>query len=246
MIAHGQGRGIWAAVVCCAALALAGCGPDGTSQVYIPPGSPQPSVSGTLYAPNGQFAAAEGWWRWADMLWSMPRAYAALQSESPISTEENVSLSKLDPVQAAHGSTDRALLLANGRTYSDGTYFIPNDQLGSFQAGEIIVQVGNGAMLSRAFVLSCTTSAGVSCTADIDAVSEGVVHVVLDYLGQTTAQLGDFSKTDLENIACMAQVLAGNISGTSVADVNEKVYNRLAASQTMQGCLQQPDQCPCS
>jgi hypothetical protein len=249
MIAHGHGQGIWAVVICCTALALAGCGADGTSQVYIPPGSPAPSVSGTLYAPNGQFAAAEHWWRWADLLWSMPRAYAALQSELPVTTGggENVSLSKLDPVQAAHGSSERALLLANGRTYSDGTYFISNDQLASFQAGEIIVQVGNGAMLTRAFVISCTTDAGVVCTADMDAVSEGVVHVVLDYLAGNTegTQLSDFSKTDLANIQCMARVLAGNISGTSVADINAKVYTRLAASQTMQVCLQQPGQCRC-
>jgi hypothetical protein len=213
--------------------------------VYIPPGNPAPSASGTVYAPNGQFAAAERRWQWADALWLMPRAYAALESELPVTTEggENVSLSKLDPVEAAHGSTERALLLGNGRTDSDGFYLISNDQLASFQAGEIIVQVGSGGMLTRAFVLSCTTNAGVSCTTDIDAVSEGVVHVVLDYLARTTTQLTDFTAADLGNIDCMARVLAGNISGTSVADINAKVYNRLAASQTMQNCLNRPDQC---
>lgn len=247
MIAHGQGHGIWAAFVCFAALALAGCGANGASSVYIPPANPTPSVSGTVYAPNGQFAAAERWWQWAEALRLMPRAYAALQSELPITIEENVSLSKLDPVEAAHGSTEQALLLANGRTDSDGTYFISNDQLASFQAGQIIVQVGSDQVgtLTRAFVLSCTTNAGVSCTADIDAVSEGVVHVVLDYLSQTTAQLSDFSNADLGNIDCIARALAKDISGTNVADINEKVYNRLAASQTMQDCLQQPDQYQC-
>jgi hypothetical protein len=245
MIAHGQGHAIWAAFVCFAALALAGCGANGASSVYIPPVNPAPSVSGTVYAPNGQFAAAERWWQWAEALRLMPRAYAALQSELPITTEENVSLSKLDPVEAAHGSTDQALLLANGSTDSDGMYFISNDQLASFQAGQIIVQVGSDQVgtLTRAFVLSCTTNAGVSCTADIDAVSEAVVHLVLDYLSQTTAQLSDFSNEDLGEIEYVAGILAGNISGASVAEVNDNVYNRLAASQTMQNCLKQPDQC---
>ena len=260
MIAHGQGHGIWAAYVCFAALALAGCGANGASSVYIPPANPAPSVSGTVYAPNGQFAAAEHWW--AEALRLMPPAYAALQSELPITTEENVSLSKLDPAEAAHGSTDQALLLANGSTDpADGSYFISNDQLTGrcvVQAGNgerCIVQVGSGDMLTRAFVFSCktasgvsyscTTAPGVSWTADIDAVSEAVVRLVLDYLMRTSTQLGDFSNADLENIDCIARALANDISGTNVADINEKVYNRLAASQTMQNCLQQPDQYQC-
>ena len=57
-------------------------------------------------------------------------------------------------------------------------------ELASFQAGQIIVQVGSGETLTRAFVFSCTTDAAVSCTADIDAVSEAVVRLVLDYLAR--------------------------------------------------------------
>jgi hypothetical protein len=261
MVAHGQGQGIWAAVVCSAALALAGCGADGTSSVYFPANNPGPSVSGTVYTPcaDGQFvtsctggqSAAERWWQWAHVFWSMPRVYAALQSEFPVTSEENVSLSQLDPAQAAHGRSSPALLLGNGSTRSDGTYSISNDQLASFQAGQIIVQLGSdqAGTLTRAFVISCTTDTTVSCTADIDAVSEGVVHVVLDYVAGNTdhKQLSDFSKADLENIDCMARVLTAGISGTGgVADINENVYNRLIASPTMQNCLQHPGQCQCS
>ena len=211
MIAHGRGYIVRAAVICCAALALAGCGADGTSSVYIPPGDSAPSVSGTVYAPNGQFAAAERWPQWFDALWLMPRAYAALGSELPVITEQNVALSKLDPDQAAHGHPELGqYLLANGRTDpADGTYFISANELANFQPSEIIVQVGSGGALTRAFILSCTTSATVSCTADIDAVSEAVVHLVLDYLARTTALLTDFSNEDLGKIHYAARTLAG-------------------------------------
>jgi hypothetical protein len=245
MIAHGGSHTIWAAIVCCAALALAGCGADGTSSLYRPPGNPGPWVSGTVYAPNGQLAAAQRWWQWADAFRLAPLAYAALQSELPITTEENVSLSKLDAAEAAHGSTERALLLANGRTDSDGTYLISNDELAGFQAGLIIVQVGSNqtGTLTRAFVFSCATNATVSCVADIDAASEGVVRLVLDYLGRTTALLTDFSNEDLRKIDYAARTLAANISGASVAEINDNVYTRLAASPTLQNCLKQPDHC---
>jgi hypothetical protein len=255
MVAHGQGQGIWAAVVCSAALVLAGCGNDGTSSVYVPPSNPAPSVSGTVYTPmeDGQFAAAERWWQWADAFWSMSRAYATSQSEFPVTSELNVSLSQLDTAQVAHGSSSPSKLLGNGSTGPDGTYSISSDQLASFQpdqiANQIIVQVGSSqaGTLTRAFVISCTTSTPVSCTADLDAVSEGVVHVVLDYVAGNMdhKQLSDFTQTDLESISCMAGVLAGSITGANVAEINANVYNRLSTSQTMQNCLQQPAQCQC-
>jgi hypothetical protein len=255
MVAHGQGQGIWAAVVCSAALALAGCGADGTSSVVLPASNPAPSVSGTVYTPraDGEFAAAERWWQWADALWSMSRAYAGSQSEFPVTSKVNVSLSKLDPAQAAQGSSSPSTPLGNGSTASDGTYSIPSDQLASLQpdqiAWQIIVQVGSNqaGTLTRAFVISCTTNTPVSCTADLDAVSEGVVHVVLDYVAGNTdgKQLSDFSQTDLERISCMAEALAGSITGADVAAINTNVYNRLSTSQTMQNCLRQPGQCQC-
>ena len=223
MIAHGQGRGIWAAVVCSAALALAGCGADGTSSVYIPPANPAPLVSGTVYAPNGQH----------------------------INSEESVSLSRVNPTVAAHGCPPIGVSPCvdpipggDGRTDPHtGTYRISNSALADTNGDRLLILVGGGDLLSRAFVFSCTTQPVVSCTANVDAWSEAVVRLVFDHLARTTAQLSDFSNENLGKIDYVARVLAGNVSGASVAEMNDNVYNWLAASPTMQNCLKQPDQC---
>lgn len=254
MIAHGQGHGIRAAVVCFAALALAGCGANGTSQVYSPPGNPAPSVSGTVYAPNGQFAAAERWWQWANALRLMPRAYASQGLMQHINSEESVSLSSVNPTAAAHGCLPASASLCvdpipggEGRTDPQtGTYRISNSTLTDVNdttSDRLLILVGGGDLLTRAFVFSCTTQPVVSCTANVDAWSEAVVRLVFDYLARTTAQLSDFSNEDLGKIDYAARILAGNVSGTSVAEMNDNVYNWLAASPTMQNCLKQPDQC---
>jgi hypothetical protein len=240
MIAHRQAYGIWAAVVCCAALALAGCGADGTSSLHIPPANPGPSVSGTVYAPNGHFAAAERWWQWADVLRLMPPAFAALKGQLPVTSEENVSLSKLDPVEAAHGHPERGqYLLANGTTDpAHGTYLISSNGLADSQASEIIVQVGSGETLTRAFVLPCTTSAGYC--ADIDAVNEAVVRLVLNRLLQAPAvQLSDFTGDGLQKVCDYARqaLLAKGMSGVSVRDCNDNAYELLANNKTIHNMM---------
>jgi hypothetical protein len=246
MIAHRQGHGIWAAIVCCAALALAGCGADGTSSLHIPPPNPNPgpSVSGTVYAPNGQFAASERWWQWADVLRLMPAAFAALQGELPVTSEESVSLSKLDPAEAAHGDPETGqYLLAKGATDpADGTYLISSNQLADpqtdSQGGEIIVQVGSGETLTRAFVLPCTT--GTDYCADINAANEAVVRLVLNRLLQAPAvQLTDFTADGLQKVCDYAQqaLSAMGISGVSVGDCNDNAYEMLASNKTIHNMI---------
>ncbi|MGD0949488.1 MAG: hypothetical protein ABSA52_18930 [Candidatus Binatia bacterium] len=247
MIAHGRGYIVLATVVCCAALALAGCGADGTSSVYFPPGNSAPSVSGTVYAPNGEFAAAERWRQWLDALWLMPRAYAALGSEAPVITEQNVALSKLDADEAAHGHPELGqYLLANGPTDpANGTYFISADELANFQSGEdaseIIVQVGSGGTLTRAFILSCTAGATVSCTnADIDAVSETLVRLVMDRLTEApSVLLSNFTRDGLQQMYDYAQqaLLAENVSGASVQEINDNAYQLLANNKTIHSIM---------
>lgn len=243
MIGHGRGYIVRAAVICCAALALAGCGADGTSSVYIPPDNPAPSVSGTVYAPNGQFAAAERWREWLDALRLTPRAYAALSGELAVTTEENVALSKLDAVEAAHGHPELGqYLLANGRTDpADGTYVISADELANFQPCEIIVQVGSGGTLTRAFILSCTTGATVSCIkADIDAASETLVRLVMDRLTEApSVQLSDFTRDGLQQMDGYARsaLNAQPVSGASVREINDNAYQLLANNKTMRSIM---------
>lgn len=247
MIAHGRGYVVRAAVICCAALALAGCGADGTSSVYIPPDNPAPSVSGTVYAPNGQFAAAERRPQWFDALWLMPRAYAALENETPVISEENVALSKLNPDQAAHGHPELGqYLLANGRTDpADGTYVISADELANFQSSdkssEIIVQVGSGGALTRAFILSCATGASVSCVnANIDAVSETLVRLVMDRLTEApSVLLSNFTRDGLQRMYDYAQqaLLVQHVSGASVREINDNAYQLLVNNKTMRSIM---------
>jgi hypothetical protein len=240
MILHGRGYIVRAAVVCCAALALVGCGADGTSSAYIPPQNPAPSVSGPVYAPNGQFAAVERWRQWLDALWLMPRAYAALGSETPVISEQNVALSKLDPDQAAHGHPElgQYLLGQEPTDPADGTYLISAKDLANFQPCEIIVQVGSGGALTRAFILSCTTSAPVSCTADIDAVSEALVRLVMDRLTEAPpVLLSSFTRDGLQRMYDYAQQALLHVSGASVQEINDNAYQLLANNKTIHSIM---------
>jgi len=243
MIAHGRGYIVLATVVCCAALALAGCGADGTSSVYIPPGNSAPSVSGTVYAPNGQFTAAERWPQWLDALRLTPRAYAALSGELAVTTEENVALSKLDAVEAAHGHPElgQYLLGQEPTDPADGTYLISAKDLANFQPCEIIVQVGSGGALTRAFILSCATGATVSCVnADIDAVSETLVRLVMDRLTEAPpVQLSNFTRDGLQQMYNYAQqaLLAQHVSGASVQEINDNAYQLLANNKTIHSIM---------
>jgi hypothetical protein len=219
MIAHGRGYIVLAAVICCAALALAGCGADAHSSAYIPPQNPEPSVSGTVYAPND-----EG-------------------NEAPVATEQNVALSKLDADKAAHGHPEAGqVLLANGSTDpANGTYFISANELANFQSSEVIVQAGSGRALTRAFILSCTTGATVSCVnADIDAVSEALVRLVMDRLTEAPpVLLSDFSRDGLQQMYDYARDALSNppVSGASVSEINDNAYDRLANNKTIHSIM---------
>src|ERR1700746_1257430 len=96
MTTSGRARGKWIAgaalVTLCAGLfAVAGCGPDGVATVIVPPPAtprptpsptpPVPLVSGTVLAPNGQYAAAKPRQRWLDGL-VITTAYASIENPS--------------------------------------------------------------------------------------------------------------------------------------------------------------------
>ncbi len=245
MMRNGQRTAAWAAAFCLATLAWVGCGADGTSSASLQ-NNPQsgPVVSGTVYAPDGQFSAVSGWRRWADALSLWPSAYANLSGESPINSVEDVSLSLFDPAAAAHGCklspppcTDP---VAGGSTRTDaatGTYQITNSVLtdevfADATVADLVVLVGPQDLLTRAFVLSRTTN--------VDAVSEAIVRLVLNRLPEApVVSLNDFTIGRVKYLDCLARPLVEGqgISGISVSDVNENVYTALANSPTMQQAM---------
>jgi len=172
-------------------------------------------------------------------------AYATLGSETWVITEENVALCELDADQAARGHPELGqVLLANGSTDpANGTYSIYADELANFQssedASEIIVQVGSGGTLTRAFILSCTTGATVSCTnADIDAVSEALVRLVMDRLTEApVVLLSYFTPEGLQQMYNYAQQALKNVSGASVQEINDNAYQLLANNKTIHSIM---------
>ena len=234
MIRAGRVGGIWLGV-CLAAVTLAACGSDGSSGVAIPPAGKEvvPSIRGTIFAPAdnsgvGVYAAVP-WWRWPEQLALGPRAYG-LQHIAPIESDENVSLSQLDSTNAAHGSTDAALLLAQARTGADGQFEVfhslashPEDVC------RLMLAVGRGDQQTRAFVLSHNT--------DLNAVSEAVVRIVLQRLAESATQLCDFQTAALLNIYNQAWIAAFSVSGTSVADINDKAFAKVSASAAVRQAI---------
>lgn len=228
MTTNGRRKTEWIVAAGLAALGLAGCGSDGTSSAVVH-GAQTPYVVGTVFAPDGEFAALTRQWQWSDALTLVARA-DALQGIAGVTTPQTVSLSRLDPVAAGHGCPPQiacAQLISSTRTDSSGKYQISDQALGDLSADHLIVHVGDEPLLTRAFVFSQTT--------DIDATSEALVRLVLLRLTQAPAvQLNVFTTNALQNLATQAQRLTQDMVGDSVTDLNDKVYDRLTASGTMQ------------
>lgn len=212
-----------ALLTCLPLSVVTGCGNDGTSSIGIPEPPPQtePAITGVILAPNGQFASADRWWRWPDRLRLVPPAYA-LQNVSPAEGVINVALSRVDYVDAADGRIDTAHLLSQVRTEGDGIYKIVDPVAKNVDDCRLMVAVGGGRSLTRAFVFSHTTN--------IDAVSEAVVRVVLDRLTKAPpVQLCNFTSDGLMQIADQAWIAAFTTTGDTVAEINQNAFERVAA-----------------
>jgi len=237
MIGTAPRMSIWAVLAACAGLALSACGTSGNAginQSVMPPVLAA-AVQGTVYAPNGQFAAAERrWWSWTDQLQLVPQAYASLDDEMPSQTVVDVSLSALDALDAAHGSTANARLLNQAPTDDSGNFEIIDDQYLTLLTDQshLMVQVGTpGDTLTRSFVLRHSTN-------NIDAVTEAVVRVVLVRLTQApVAQLDSFSIADLTAIDAAARTAATNASGSTVSEFNQSAYDLVSSNSAVQQAL---------
>lgn len=215
-------RGILGAA--CLVLGAAGCGNDGTVAVGFPP-TPRPivgAVSGTVFAPNGEFAAADTWWRFAGpvSLASPADAQTCLMNLMPAGGTLNVALWQVDYIDAKDGKIDNPRLLNEARTDGDGLYEIVDSATEHLDTCRLMVVVGSDDSLTRAFAIEHTTN--------IDAVSEAVVRVVLDRLTQSPpVQLCDFTNAALANILDKARDAACSAKGDTVASINKSAYDHV-------------------
>ncbi len=208
----------------CLVLITSGCGSDGTVDIAFPP-TPRPivgAVTGTILAPNGEFAAVDAWWRFAGPLNLSSPAYAqtCLANLMPAGGELNVALQQVDFIDAKDGQIDNPRLLAEGRTDGDGLYEIVNSAAEHLETCRLMVVVGSNESLTRAFAIEHTTN--------IDAVSEAVVRVVLNRLTQSPpVQLCDFTNAGLGNILAEARPAACSAKGDTVAAINQSAYDHV-------------------
>lgn len=216
----------------CLALAAAGCGSNGTADVTLRP-TPRPivaAVNGTVFAPNGEFAAADGWQRWACAFNLLSPAYAqtCLMNLLPAGGTLNVALWLVDSVDAKDGviNASEVRLINQAHTDGDGLYEIVDAAAENLNVCRLMVVVGSSDSQTRAFAIEHTTN--------IDAVSEAVVRVVLDRITQSPpVQLCDFTNAGLANITEKARNAACPAKGNSVAEINESAYQHAKVNRSV-------------
>jgi hypothetical protein len=237
MIGLGRWRQIWTGTACLAALALAGCGSTGTAGVVqtSPPPMSVTEVQGVVLAPDGMVAAAG--WHWMDRLSLASRAFALLQDVMPVQSGVDVSLSRVDGAAFARGTTDCQggnvncpQLLAQASTDDTGLFQIADPAVAHLENDcRLMVQVGSGDTLTRAFVLTRSNN-------NIDPATEAVVRVMLLAVNQTCAQFcDDISVDELKNISDEVRTVAYSAFGTDVAQINQSAYDLVLADLARNG-----------
>ena len=202
-----------------------GCGTDGSSGVSFPPEPPpfEAEITGTVFAPNGEFAGLGSGWNWARHL-SLTAPALALQGVAPAGGILNVALYQISLVDAKDGQINNPKLLGQSRTAGDGIYQIVDYSARDIDQCRLMVAVGVNETLTRAFVVSHSTN--------IDAVSESVVRIVLNRLTQAPpVQLCDFSTAGLTAILDAAAEAAFPARGDSVATINLAACERVARNR---------------
>ncbi len=212
----------------CLALIGAGCGSDATTSVTLQPTPRQivAAVNGTVLAPNGQFVAADLWYRWASAVSLLSPAYAqtCMANVMPAMGDLNVVLWLIDSIDAKDGVIDNPRLLNQAHTNGEGLYEIVDSAAQDLSTCRLMVAVGGNDSLTRAFAIDHTTN--------INAVSEAVVRVVLDRLTQAPpVQLCDFTNAGLANITQKAADAACSAKGDTVSALNESAYQHVKVNR---------------
>ena len=247
---RGWGWGVCVSVLCCALLAVAGCGSNGdASLTFPPPGKPQPLVTGLVRLPNGLLVSTNPFWQWAKV-GLFETAYAATQNPSVVpASGVRVTLSRVDHADAADGiiGNPHGTSVGSGvgtplsqslDSDEEGKYTINTTDLISALGGcGLMVAVGgaNQHTLTRAFVLygaaDCLDD-DLKCT-DVDVVSETVVRVVLDRLTKSPpVDLCEFpaGTPGLQGITDTVAQAVFTATGNDVEEINQAAYEKASAS----------------
>ncbi|HVO27508.1 MAG TPA: hypothetical protein VMW56_28175 [Candidatus Margulisiibacteriota bacterium] len=208
----------------CLVLIAAGCGSDATVDTSLTRKTPTivGAVTGTVFAPNGEFAASDAGWRWACNFGLLSPAYAqtCLATLMPAGGILNVVLWQIDRVDAKDGQIDNPRIVNQARTDGDGIYQIIDHAADDLDTCRLMVVVGRDESLTRAFAIEHTTN--------IDAVSEAVVRVVLDRITQSPpVELCAFTNDGLANILDQARAAACSAKGSTVAEINDSAYQHV-------------------
>lgn len=211
---------------------LASCGHDGNIGAVIPGDlDPEPPIIvGGVLAPNGDFASAPtGLWRFAELFVST--AHALAENVLPIGPGQPVTLFSVSEEDAADGVISNPFAVSAPQPTDDGGRFTVA-LLGGREIGEcgLMLSVGTGSLLTRAFVFTDDQ--------DIDAVSEATVRSILNFIAEHEGVLlCDYSIEDVAEIDALIRSISANTTGTSVADINARVYQQALNSPSVQNLL---------
>lgn len=212
------------------AVAASGCGSDGSSGVTVlPGGSNEPIITGFVIAPNGTMARAPS--RLQLLLEGALAVPAlALQGVNPVGSGVTVSLVQLDWVDFADGQIDSPLPLdLDTVTEADGRYRIVDPEARDVLGCRKLLIAGSGATTMRALVYGREVN--------IDAASEALVRVLLDFVANSTAQLCDFSASELQRLQQKVNDVTYTASGNSVAEINAAAYELARRNRSLQQAL---------
>jgi hypothetical protein len=214
-------------------LTFAGCGSDGSSAVMVPPvgDGNEPIVTGFVFAPNGVMASSSPTrlFQYAfERLFVSPAS--AVQGVSPVGAGVPVSLVELDWVDFADGRIDSPLPLdLDTVTEADGRYRIVDPEARDVLGCRKMLIAGAGSTVMRALVFGREVN--------IDPASEALVRVLLDFVSGSTAQLCDFSASELQRLQQRVQDVTFTARGNSVAEVTAAAYELARRNRSLQQAL---------
>lgn len=222
MTGSGRAIGRWMVAACAAVLALLtipGCGHSGDAGLTLPrtPKQDVPALTGVVEEPNGELAKADQRW-WPSTLQLLPRAYAQAQNVFPVPDGIPVILSLVDYVDASDGMIGNTgghapQFIAQTLTDPDGNYEILDQAISNVDVSRLMVSVGSGPQLTRAFVYNTLTN--------IDYRSEALIEVVLQRLTRTPpVQLFNFTSAGLQNIFNAVDGATATATGSNVRELN--------------------------
>lgn len=207
------------------AVLVAACGNDGTISVNQSNSGEDTTaiVSGTVYAVNGEIAAAERSPNWLRLPALLGSAYAASNpGVRPVGGGAVVSLLRVSEIDAADGKVESGVLLGQALTNLDGRYRITRAAPGSTGECGMMTAVGGGELLMRSFALTAVT--------DIDVCTETTVRVVLARLTEAPpAQLCDFDMRELRNLQTIVCDATFTAVGSGVAEMNFDAFQLAVA-----------------